>query len=336
MPPFAQFLAVKNLDICMSHLRDRSAQFEHNCLISFNIIVDSIGVSFFNNKSVWNKPVSDDRHNRFYFLIFCPVRFADLLIKFFAVGQVMSIRNGLWLACLLATSMAHANYIDIQELALFTVDDSGVVMEQNEINPLGSYSDFPGSGLDVVFSNDLDADNFGSFSWTITNNSTQAYNGFTSSVFWDADIARYDNSLTNETGQNLGGLTADYWEIDEPGYGNGDLFWNMLDFGRGDNSNGQGSTEDDVAFSLGFELEEFGIGDVVTLTFEVSQTDTDGLYHYDPDSDWGYFFNGFMDYVSAVPVSFPDPNDVSEPGTLALALIGLLGLLASRRRQLTF
>jgi hypothetical protein len=225
-------------------------------------------------------------------------------------------------------SAAHAAIIDIAELALFNYSDSiGSVLEHDEIG--NDYSDFGDGGLSVEFENNLDLDNLGIFTWTITNTGTEAITGMNTSVFWDAELSQLDNSFTNESAEYVGATEATSWEIDEPGYVSGDIIDNLLDTGVGDNQNALEGVEEDVSFSLGFFLEELNIGEFFQLTFEVSEVDIGGIRHFDETSNEEYFFNGFLTYVSNVDVAAP--QEVPEPATFVLFLFGLIALFRARR-----
>ena len=69
------------------------------------------------------------------------------------------------------TFSAHAGPIDIFEFSAFlNSPDIGATSLQDTQIGAGA-NDFGSAGLDVVFSNSLNADNVGTVSWKITNNS---------------------------------------------------------------------------------------------------------------------------------------------------------------------
>lgn len=194
-------------------------------------------------------------------------------------------------------------------------------------------NEFGGAGLDVTFDNNLNADNFGTVSWTVANNGADLFD--TSFYgFLDAEIDEPINSYFNEYGDSSGftvgagesDSAADSWEIDEPGFEFGDIFDNILD-GSLDNSNGvPENATDDVSLALGFNIGEFLVDDILTATFDISATDNGGLFHFDPDSQTGFYFNGSVAVESAdVPVP--------EAASLLLLSIGLGGVLVVRRKQ---
>ncbi len=225
-----------------------------------------------------------------------------------------------------------AGFIDVAELTLFSHADSfSTVLEDGQIGYNGST--FADEGLGVLFENNLNNDNFGTFSWTITNNGSSSILGLSTSVFFDAELSQYDNSFTNESGEFVGNTTATSWEIDEPGYTDGDLIWNLLDFAEGDNQNALVNSQDDVALSLGFFLDELNVGDFFKLTFEVSDQNIGGLRHFDVDSNDEYFFNGFLTYFANPDVARPPVTAVPEPNSFALLLMASCGLFFSRRRK---
>jgi hypothetical protein len=199
---------------------------------------------------------------------------------------------------------------------------------------IGSRSNqFGGAGLDVAFDNNLNADNFGTVSWTIANDGTDLLDA-SFYGFLDAEIDEPINSFFNEYGDSSGftpgagesDSAADSWEIDEPQFAFGDIFDNISG-GSLDNSNGvPESSPYDVSLALGFDIGEFLANDILTATFDISATDNGGLFHFDPQSQDGFYFNGSVTVESAdVPVP--------EAASLLLLSIGLGGIMVVRRKQ---
>ena len=115
---------------------------------------------------------------------------------------------------------------------------------------------------------------------------------------------------------------ADSWEIDEPGFVFGDIYNNMQ-AGVLDNSVGT-ANPDDVSLALGFNIGDLLAGETLTAIFEISLTDNGGLYHYDPDAQTGFWYNGS---VAKAGVSVP------EPSSFVLLAIGMLSMMFGLRRR---
>ncbi|GGX73732.1 hypothetical protein [Saccharospirillum salsuginis] len=236
------------------------------------------------------------------------------------------------------TQSASASLI-IQELTLFNYTDTiGYTLEDGQLGY--TYSNFADEGLGVDFSYNLDSNNLGTFGWTITNTTSTDFSALSTAVYLDAEIHQHSNSFTNESGYYVGNTEADSWEIDEPGFIFGDLLDNLYDGATPDNTNGMNNIEDDTALALGFYLPELKEGEFFELSFEISDQNIGGLYHYDVDGGLGYYFNGSMHYSSDPDGAYPDPDEpvtVSEPGILGLFAISFIPLLlrSSRRTKST-
>jgi len=248
---------------------------------------------------------------------------------------MISARNRISLTLALLFFCSPSSAVQIVEMTgyLYTPDISTTSIQDIQISPYGSFSspDFAGNGLEISFDNSLDADNFGTFSWTITNTG-ETLSNLRFFGFLDTDIDNAINGFFNEYGDESGfapGLgsidsNADYWEIDEPGL----LFGNIIDnlfAGSLDNFNNvpQG-LEEDVSLALGFEIGELQTNDSLTVIFNIDTANNGGLLHFDPDSNTGYYFNGSATVqVATVPA----------PGALGLFLSGMVGLLLRRKNS---
>ncbi|WNO11573.1 PEP-CTERM sorting domain-containing protein [Teredinibacter sp. KSP-S5-2] len=234
------------------------------------------------------------------------------------------------LLCLLSTN---TSALVVQEYSAF-LNSSTLGVDSYTHSGVGGYGadDFIGSGLDLTFTSTLDANGLGSATWSITNNTGSVLEDVRFFVFLDAEIDQAVNTFFNESGAlvSVDGAgaadnRADMWEIDEPGYVFGNIYDNLL-AGALDNTNEvPAGLEDDVSMALGFEIGNLNAGDAITGVFETSLLNIGGLSHSDFDSNVDFFFNGYVDIFRNVDVSVP------EPGSLALFMIGFLGLVMSRR-----
>ena len=204
---------------------------------------------------------------------------------------------------------------------------TGYVAGEVGANELGA------AGLSGTFINNLGADNTGTVRWTITNTTGADLQNVSFFGFLDAEIDEPINSFFNEYGSNSslalgsgsGDVMADSWEIDEPGFTFGNIFSNLR-AGALDNSNGvPASAVDDVSLALGFDIGTLLAGESLIATFSISLADNGGLFHFDPDSQAGFYFNGTA-YATAPSTGVP------EPGSLLLLGVGLLMLVAAPRR----
>lgn len=196
------------------------------------------------------------------------------------------------------------------------------------------FDEMTGAGVTTTFTNNLDADNLGSVSWNFSNDTGGVLSDAWFFVFLDAEFDQAINTFFNEfgglasvIGTGAGDIYADAWEIDEPGYIFGDIYDHLL-AGTLDNSNGvPEGAEDDVSLALGFNLGNLNAGDRVVVDMFTSRLDIGGLFHGDADSADLLYWNGtaLLERFTPVPVS--------EPGTLAFVLGGLLFAGFARRYQ---
>ena len=212
-----------------------------------------------------------------------------------------------------------------------------------------------GGSLDTIFDRDsveyfstLDASNHGSFGWSFTNIGETSWSGVSFFGFLDADIDRDQNTAMNEYGAIRGlmlppsapegAMAATSCEIDEPGYLFGDIIDNLF-MGMLDGTNGVGiGSPDDVSLALGFYLGAVAPGETATVMLFTSQENIGGLWQYDPDSDFGFYFNGYAMLTGSPfepPVDPPGPAPIPEPSSLILlgSGIGLAALVAKRRQK---
>jgi len=156
-------------------------------------------------------------------------------------------------------------------------------------------------------------------------------------AFFDHEIDFDINSYDNETGASNGTPAAGQsWEIDEPGYADGDILNNFLG-GDLDNKYGyyyyppeppdpesEGYTifPNDVSMAMGWNFNLAADEYYAIITFLVSETDTgSGFYlsHTDPDSVETFYLSS-------------DLTVVPEPATMILLGSGLICLAGFRRK----
>ena len=152
-------------------------------------------------------------------------------------------------------------------------------------------------------------------------------------AFFDHEIDEVVNGFFNEVGQDVGTpASGQSWEIDEPGFGNGDIFSNFTNSGptlgsKLDNTIGSsvlGPTifPDDVAMALGWT---FSLADdeMAILDFVVSSTIPTSFYlaHSDPESLETIYLSSTIDIRNTT-----SSNPIPEPSTILLVAMGIIGL----------
>ena len=152
---------------------------------------------------------------------------------------------------------------------------------------------------------------------------TEDDNNYSAIAFFDHEIIEATNTYYNEFGAVVGTPEAGQsWEIDEPSYSFGDIYWNVLD-GILDNANGvPEASPEDVSMALGWDLSLL-TGDTVLIEFAISDiAPISGFYltHTDPASDYSIYFSST---ASVTPIP--------EPGTILLLGAGIIGIFVGRK-----
>lgn len=222
---------------------------------------------------------------------------------------------------LLALQVAHAGSIQIADARAYVHADGALATQLNAASP-GYFST-------------LGADKTGVFGWTFTNTTVAVLTSVSVFGFLDADIDRDLNTFFNEYGQLVslalpasapaGAIEATSWQIDEPGFVFGTIL-NDLSAGSLQNANFVSSaTPDDVSFALGFVIGNLAPGQSVQIRLTVATVNIGGLQQIDPDSDSGFFLNGFATLGS-------QSSEVPEPACWMLSSAGLGALILLRKK----
>jgi hypothetical protein len=233
---------------------------------------------------------------------------------------------------------AQATLLDIQDDNIFfnssTLGITSLLHEGNAVTE-GGINDFFDTGIQLIYTNTLDVNNLGTMTWSFTNNTGSSLENAWLGGFLDSDIDSSNNTFFNEYGElvDVSGTgtadnKADSWEIDEPGYLFGDIYYNLEDGYLDNFNNVDSTTPDDVSFGLGFDLGTLTNGSTWDVVFEISTLNIGGLSISDPDSGASFYWNGTATVNNNQIV---DVSPVPEPATLAIFVMGILTLVGIRR-----
>ncbi|TPW18083.1 MAG: hypothetical protein FD130_403 [Halothiobacillaceae bacterium] len=151
-------------------------------------------------------------------------------------------------------------------------------------------------------------------------------------LFVDHEFDTLVNTYFNEIGANTGILGAGQrWEIDEPGWFNGDIYENFqlsaLDNGIGTSVYGNTTFPDDVSMALGWDFSLLA-GETAYISYWLSETQPGGGFYLkqtDPHSQASLYFYSTLDIRGG--------GSIPEPSTLLLLGMGALAFGASRRSR---
>ena len=188
----------------------------------------------------------------------------------------------------------------------------------------------------------LNSANLGTVTITYTNAGTAVLSGVRLIAFVDLDIDRPSNGFANEYGAFVslavppgapaGAITANAWEIDEPGFLFGHILTNVI-AGVLDNSNAVPSNApDDVSFALQFPIGDLQPNQLFSAQLRLDSSNIGGLQQTDPDSNITVYLNGYAVRSTVQPPIIPPTPQIPVPSSLPLLLLSLAVTFAFRRQ----
>jgi len=190
-----------------------------------------------------------------------------------------------------------------------------------------SHNTFGSGGFGVHYT-DTVVDSLGSLTWSITNNSGVDIANSEFTGFLDVDLG---DVFFQNFGAIYGDVNSHYdsWEIDDPDPFFGDIYQHVQNLDPLDNTNNlPPGLPGDVSLALGFDIDNWLIGETIIATFLISDAlvGPAALAQFDlgdtSQSD-GIYFSGSIDRASVIPI----------PGAGGLMLSGLVFLAVARRRK---
>lgn len=151
-------------------------------------------------------------------------------------------------------------------------------------------------------------------------------------AFFDHEIDEATNTFFNESGASNGVAAAGQsWEIDEPGFVDGDIFLNfrdsLLDNGIGISVFGDTAFPDDVSMAMGWDFT-LALGEEALITFALVTTAPAGFYLEHSDPTGGSIF-----LSSTLEITGPSLPPIPVPAAIWLFASGILGLVGFSRRK---
>ena len=254
-----------------------------------------------------------------------------------ALGLVASVAGGI--------PDAQATQLDIyQHSGYLDFDGYGAPLAAPAVPGPFDGSAFTGAGFGVSYATSLNANNLGSLSWTVMNNTGAAVTGVRFLAYLDADIVDAFQDPFNESasfqgmglpsGAPSGAIGFSSYEADDPDFG--DILSNVA-AGTLDGTNAVDDSACDpaitgfgcgVALALGFNVGSLAAGEAFVAELLLTSpfgSSAPGIVQADYDSAELFLFNGYV--TLRAPVTAPAPS------SLALLMAGLGGWRLVRRRR---
>lgn len=159
-------------------------------------------------------------------------------------------------------------------------------------------------------------------------------------VFVDHEIDEVFNTFFNESASTSGApAPLQSWEADEPGFLFGDIDLNSQ-ANTLDNFNavtvGSFPFGEDVSMAIGWDFT-LAAGQTAIASFFTTEIAPIGgffIEHTDADSQASIFFQSLLRITGDTQPPEPPRTGLPEPGTLGLALFGMLSIFGLRRRKI--
>ena len=226
--------------------------------------------------------------------------------------RILVYKGSAFVLLFLLLGMVHCNYaatIDLVEYGI-NVDGSTSFPKLGDILPANVDS----SSFD-------ETTGLGTLSIEISDPGSHFVSGF-----FDHEIDEAVNTFFNEIGSTVGSpALGESWEIDEPGFVDGDIFINFsdsnntngssLDLGIGTSVFGGTPFPDDVSMAIGWEFSlSPGETGIVSFLLGLSAPSGFHLVHHDPDTSESIYLSSSLQIQQSSPIP--------EPSTVLLLLFG--------------